>query len=468
MARRRLLGLAGGASIGLAGAALLPATAGASRAAQANSGAPVEPSAGTWRTWVLASGDQLRLPPPDGSNLAAELADVHTSVDQRNLDRIAYWNTGAPGYRWNELASAAAGRTGALISRVAPLVNVAIYDATIAAWDSKYAYHRPRPRDVDPTIEPAVDAPLSPAYPSEHAAAAGAAAAVLEYLFPSEAQTFVDLAEEAAQSRVQAGVHYPSDVRAGLALGRAVGELVVERAREDHFADEWTGTIPEVPGQWSLKGYPAGTAPYFPLAPTWKTWVLSSGSQFRPGPPFAFDSPELAAQLAEVRDFPRTFQTNQAAFFWHPVAFPRWLAMLNQKLFEERLTDNAPRAARAYALCSVGEFDALVAVLDAKYTYFAIRPFQMDPAVKPLFQTPPHPSYPGGHGTLDGAWATTMAYLFPRDAAFFAERAREAAESRVWAGIHFRYETEVVGLSLGHAVGGAVVELARRDGADSA
>jgi hypothetical protein len=62
--------------------------------------------------------------------------------------------------------------------------------------------------------------------------------------------------------------------------------------------------------------------------------------------------PELAAQLVEVRDFPRTFQTNQAAFFWHPSAFPRWLAILNQKLFEERLDDNPPRAARAYALGS--------------------------------------------------------------------------------------------------------------------
>jgi membrane-associated phospholipid phosphatase len=214
-----------------------------------------------------------------------------------------------------------------------------------------------------------------------------------------------------------------------------------------------------------LKGYPAGTVPFFPTAPTWKTWVLSSGSQFRPGRPLAFDSPELATQLDEVRSFPRTFLTNQAAFFWHPAALTRWMAMLNQKLFEERLDDNPPRAARAYALGSISEYDALVAVLDAKYAYWAIRPFQLDPAVNPLFQTPAHPSYPGGHGTLDGAWSTTLSYLFPRDAAFFLARAREAAESRVWAGIHFRYETVETGLTLDRAVGGAVVARASMDGA---
>jgi len=248
-------------------------------------------------------------------------------------------------------------------------------------------------------------------------------------------------------------------------LGRTVGELVVEHGAGDHVSDPWTGTIPDVAGQWSLKGYPEGTVAFFPGASTWKTWVLSSPSQFRPGPPLAYDSAELAAQLAEVKNFPRTFTTNQAAFFWHPAAFVRWLAILNQKLFETRLDDNPPRAARAYALATVGEFDALAAVLDAKYAYWAIRPFQLDPAVAPLFQTPPHPSYPGGHGTLDGAWSAILGYLFPQDATFFAARAQEAAESRVWAGIHFRYETTDVGLSLGRQVGNAVVERARDDGA---
>jgi membrane-associated phospholipid phosphatase len=470
--RRAALQIAGAAAAGAAvlahasrGATLVQAAS--TRAAQINGNTPIEPSAGSWTTWILHSGDELRLqPPPNRSGTAAELAEVRAAIAQRDLERIAYWTTGAPGYRWNEIALAAAGRNGvALANRAAALLNVAIYDATVAAWDSKYTYNRPRPAQVDPSLDTALPTPASPAYPSEHAVAAGAAATVLANLMPNEAASFEAMAEDAAGAVVQAGLHFPSDVHAGMELGRTVGELVVEHGAGDHVSDPWTGTIPDVAGQWSLKGYPAGTVAFYPGASTWKTWVLSSPSQFRPGPPLAYDSPELAAQLAEVKNFPRTFTTNQAAFFWHPAAFVRWLAILNQKLFETRLDDNPPRAARAYALATVGEFDALAAVLDAKYAYWAIRPFQLDPAVAPLFQTPAHPSYPGGHGTLDGAWSAILGYLFPQDATFFAARAQEAAESRVWAGIHFRYETTDVGLSLGRQVGNAVVERARDDGA---
>jgi hypothetical protein len=70
---------------------------------------------------------------------------------------------------------------------------------------------------------------------------------------------------------------------------------------------------------------------------------------------------------------------NQAAFFWHPAASPRWFAILNQRLFEYRLDDNPPRAARACALGCIAELDAFVAVFDAKYTVWAIRPVQIDP-----------------------------------------------------------------------------------------
>ncbi|MEZ4659658.1 MAG: phosphatase PAP2 family protein [Caldilineaceae bacterium] len=51
----------------------------------------------------------------------------------------------------------------------------------IVAWDAKYAYNRPRPSGITPLIVE----PASPSYPSEHAAAAGAAATVLAYLFPT-------------------------------------------------------------------------------------------------------------------------------------------------------------------------------------------------------------------------------------------------------------------------------------------
>ena len=96
---------------------------------------------------------------------------------------------------------------------------MAIYDATIAAWESKYFYNRPRPSEADATLPTALPTPRSPSYPSEHAAAAGAAATVLSYFFPDEASSFQAMAEEAAQSRVLAGVQFPSDSSAGLELG---------------------------------------------------------------------------------------------------------------------------------------------------------------------------------------------------------------------------------------------------------
>src|SRR5260370_25703056 len=112
----------------------------------------------------------------------------------------------------------AQGLAPTLFTRGLALVNVAIYDATVAAWDSKYAYNRQHPSAADPSIKPSVGLPESPSYPSEHAVAAGAASVVLSYLFPNQSEVYADLAEEAARSRLFAGTAYPSDVNAGLEL----------------------------------------------------------------------------------------------------------------------------------------------------------------------------------------------------------------------------------------------------------
>ena len=85
--------------------------------------------------------------------------------------------------------------------RLYPYVAIAIYDATIAAWDSKYAYNRPRPAELDASLTTRLSTPNSPSYPSEHAAVAAAAAGVLAYFFPNEANALNAWAEEAARSR---------------------------------------------------------------------------------------------------------------------------------------------------------------------------------------------------------------------------------------------------------------------------
>src|SRR5580704_15417159 len=166
--------------------------------------AQVEPGAGRWKTWVIPSGSALRLPAsPDSEITATKLQWVKECVSQRDQSTLAaihFWDAGSPGYRWMQLAqqsAVSAGLPTPLQTRALALVAAAISDATIAAWDSKYAYNRSHPSDLDKAVSPVVAVPQSPSYPSEHAVTAGAAAAVLEYLFPDKAAAFADMANEA-------------------------------------------------------------------------------------------------------------------------------------------------------------------------------------------------------------------------------------------------------------------------------
>lgn len=450
---------------GNAAGAVLPATA-----ASANeSSGQVEPRAGRWKTWVLASPGQFRLqPPPDRATTEAELRTLRDLVGRRSGKsrlQIESWTAGGPLYRWDRIALDES--LSHLVNnnrgpRVLALVSVAMYDATVAAWDSKYAYNRPRPSVADPSLATAVPAPRSPSYPSERAVVAGAASAVLVYLFPDAAARITSLAEEDGRTQLLAGIQYPSDVTAGLELGRKVAALVIERAKTDGSDAVFNGQIPKGPGYWT------GTDPIEPMMGTWKTWVLRSGSQFRPGPPPAYDSEQKKAELAEIKAFPRTPKTNDAAFFWQFAAagtrgYHWWHAHVGEQLTLHGLDTNPPRAARAYALQSIAQYDTMVACWDGKYAYWAIRPFQLDPEVKTLFPTPNHPSYPAAHSCQSGANALILSYLFPSEASWLTALGDQAGESRIWAGIHYRSDV-VAGYELARKVVGAVIERARVDG----
>jgi len=424
--------------------------------------APVESQAGQWQTWVLAPSDEVRPPaPPDRAASLAEIAELKTLASQRDAaaqDLVAYWDAGSPSYRWLDLAFAQFAEArippSPRFSRGLALMHVAVYDAMVAAWEAKYTYNRPRPGQVDSTLTTLIASPASPSYPSEHAAAAGAASTILAYLFPDKAALFAATAEEAGRSRLVAGVHYPSDIEAGLALGRAVAEQVIARAQADGADAVWDREMPSEPGHWT------GENPVDPLAGTWQTWVLSSGDQVRPPPPPAYDSEQLQAELLALKTYTPTFASNAAAFFWQSPSgggLPYWYNVASRRLFEHRLDLNPPRAAWIYAALSVAQYDAFVACFDAKYTYWAMRPFQLDPEFKSLFNTPNHPSYPGAHSCVSGASATVLGALFPAEAEVFLNAAQEAGNSRMWAGIHFQSDIDA-GLALGKAVGQLVVE----------
>lgn len=437
----------------------------------ASASAQIEPNAGQWKTWVLTSGSQFRLPAPPGRDESKEEIQVLEKLtEQRDaavVDLIKFWDAGAPSYQWNQMTINEIKKFGVgtpRAERALALVHVAIYDAMVAAWDSKYAYNRPRPSRLDKDLATVIPNPHSPSYPSEHAVAAGAASAVLAYLFPTDAPAILAQADAAGRSRLLAGVQYPSDVQAGLDLGREVAALVISRAQSDGSSATFSGAIPNGLCNWK------GTNPAEPLAGTWKTWVLSSGSEFRPDPPPACDSAQEAAELAEVKSFPRVipaagaaFVPESAGFFWQGRAVSFWSDLLDKKIFEYRMENNPPRAARAYAIQSITGYDSMVACWDGKYTYWAIRPFQLDATTKTLFTTPNHPSYPSAHACVSGGNAGALSYLFPQDASFFQGQATEAAESRIWSGIHFRSDINT-GLALALKVTQAVVDRVQQDG----
>jgi membrane-associated phospholipid phosphatase len=420
----------------------------------------IEPGAGAWPTWLLTSGSELRLgPPPASPDTQTELVQLREIAAQRDgaaLDRISYWDASAPAYRWNQRAvkyTQAHGVLGNRAMRMLALMNVAIDDATVAAWDSKYAYNRPRPSAIIPSLA-TIPSPASPSYPDEHAVAAGAASTVLAYVFPADAELFQTWADEAARSRLEAGVAYPSDVSAGLDLGRRVGDRAVAWGSEDGSDAKWTGSVPTESGHWK------GTNPIEPLAGTWKTWTLSSNSQFRPGPPPAPGSEQMARELAEVKDFPRTNLTNLTASFWEyyggRAVFEFWNDQASRAIFDYHLNGNTPRATRIYAATNVALHDSMVACFDAKYTYWAPRPAMLDPTIVTVFVTPNHPSYPSAHSCLAGSVSTVLGAYFPRDAGSFTALADQASEARIMGGIHYRTDL-TAGLTIGHQVGTGIL-----------
>ena len=73
--------------------------------------------------------------------------------------------------------------------------------------------------------------------------------------------------------------------------------------------------------------------------------------------------------------------TIRAAFYWQGGAFKAFNDLVDRKISEYRLDTDPPRAARVYAIVSVALYDSVVACWDAKYTYWAIRPNQLDATV---------------------------------------------------------------------------------------
>jgi membrane-associated phospholipid phosphatase len=175
----------------------------------------------------------------------------------------------------------------------------------------------------------------------------------------------------------------------------------------------------------------------------------------------------MKAEVALVREHQRTFQSNQKAYYWQSPEGreTKPFIMAEKWMFEDQMHRNAPRAARVYALLAAAHYDTFIANQHAKFTYWYPRPHQLDPGVNPLFSVPNFPSYPSNHSTFSYSRAEMLAFLFPHHASEAAAMADEAANSRVWAGIHFPSDLEA-GRVLGRAVARKFIAFARNDGSN--
>jgi membrane-associated phospholipid phosphatase len=432
---------------------------------------PSDPT--TWHTWILTAPDELRPAAPSDPTAAEidEVLSLQAALTDEVTATVRQWTLRPAVLPWTELGTAALDEFFSPIRqyRANGLLQAAMYDAVIAAYDAQDAYSRPTLASVDDRIVPLDGVAADrPSFPSAEAAVAGAAAAILTGLLPDATPgRFTDLADEATIALLQAGVAFPSDVAAGLELGRAVGERALALAADDQPGSAWDGS-----GQLTGPGFWEPTPPDFvdppqePLAPTWHRWVLSSADQFRPAPPPVFGTPAYESQVSAVREAVerRTMAHTRAAAFWQGA--PASIVWDNFAI--ELISRNGldlPHAAHVLAMMGVAIADAEIAAWDGKYAYWTARPITVDPDLDVQFSTPPFPSYPSAHSTVSNAAAVVLAHLFPQDELDLLALATEAAASRAWGGIHFPIDNDA-GTLLGRQVGYLVTEVARDDGAE--
>jgi membrane-associated phospholipid phosphatase len=289
---------------------------------------------------------------------------------------------------------------------------------------------------------------------SRRAAVAAASAVALRYAYPADSAALDSIVQAQVEDADWLEPGDP-DVATALAVGRAAGELAVEWAKGDRFFDPWTGTVPVGPGYWFSSTVPP-TPPIGAAIGQARTFFLASGAQFRPLPPPAFGSPEFLADLAEVRQVSdtRTPEQDSIAKFWAfgagtytPPGY--WNEVASDLAVRKRYGEH--QAARLLALMNMVAMDAIIASHEAKYTYWLLRPSQADMAITLSIGLPNFPSYPSNHATISAAMAEVLAATFPDDAARLRAEADEAALSRVYGGIHYRFDGEA-GLALGRKI----------------
>jgi hypothetical protein len=165
-----------------------------------------------------------------------EVRRVSSNATAHERELIQAWadgeGTSTPPGHWNAIAA------GLIVERrllelaaaqTLSLLNIALMDAGIACWRTKYTYWIARPNQLDPNIKPLIPVPNFPSFTSGHSAFSSAAARVLGNIFSEEKGLLRRMAKQAALSRLYAGIHYGFDVKEGLLQGERIADAVIDR-----------------------------------------------------------------------------------------------------------------------------------------------------------------------------------------------------------------------------------------------
>ena len=429
-----------------------------------------------WQPILMDAPSQVRVAPSVAIGSADDRRELDAVLDRqahadRLADQIDYWTEAPTPVRWNEifLGVVRKARTNPVrVSRTLALLNTAMYDAVIAACDAKLTHRRSSPAERDSRIEALAPPDELSSHASVDAAIAAAAVAVLTTIYPDRREMFERHQRELLDVRLTVGSHTASDLDAGSRIGAAIGALAVTRASSDGASAFWQGTTPDGPGAWKPAKPFRNDQPTEPLAGTWQPWLMTTGSQFRPGPPPAFESPEWQAEADEIVRVNEELTDDQIriARFWADGAGTdtppgHWMRIAMELVVRDQLSLAA--TARLLAHLSMAQADAFIACWDAKFTYWSGRPTGLIPGFASTIITPNFPSYTSGHSTLSGASAEVLSAFFPADAVTLEAQSEEAAVSRLYGGIHWRSDNEV-GLEVGRRIGQLAVQRATGDG----
>ena len=474
----------------------------------------VDATGGNWKTYVLANGSEIPVPAPEDASSAAylaELADLKAAMaaataDQQDLARR--WG-GNGVLRWQEIARELAAQYNVppdynadgtypspdpmnptvyprfpfanppYASRAFALLAVAQYDALVTAWHAKFQYNRLAPYKNDASITPLIPANDLPSYPSEDAVVAAASREVLKFLFPGEKPLLDAQSTEHKNSRLWAGANVQSDLDAGDSLGRKVAQRIIAYAKTDKMGAannqaaypnlKADATARGITVQWTSRDIPA-RPPMLPFFGEVKTWNLDRPTliSLRPAAPPAVGTPEFERVLDELRDISknRTREQFRITTFWADGVGTytppgHWNRRASELIMEKQL--NELRSARVMALVNTAIQDAGIACWDTKYYYLLPRPTEVDPNVTTATGIPNFPAYTSGHSTFSAAGAEVLSYLFPDHAADLKAMAKEAAESRIYGCIHYRFDSEV-GLEHGKKIGEFAIQRGQNDG----